>query len=177
MVVQQGEPKRKHPLLRKNSKNSELARTLMEAIIFIGAQASGKSTFYHQKFRDSHIRINLDMLKTRHRESILLAACLEMKQPFVVDNTNPTLENRNRYIIAAKNAGFRIIGCYFESKIQELLQRNALRPAPVRIPEQGIRGTYSRLILPSYQEGFDELFYIKSINREEFTIERWHDEI
>ena len=41
----------------------------MEIIILMGIQASGKSTFYRQKFADSHIRINLDMLKTRHRWS------------------------------------------------------------------------------------------------------------
>ena len=34
------------------------------------------------------------MLKTRHRESILIAACIEAKQPFVIDNTNPTPKER-----------------------------------------------------------------------------------
>lgn len=38
--------------------------------------------------------INLDTLKTRNRERILLAACLEAKQPFVLDNTNLTREVR-----------------------------------------------------------------------------------
>jgi predicted kinase len=40
----------------------------MQAIIFMGIQACGKSTFYHHKFALTHVRINLDMLKTRHRE-------------------------------------------------------------------------------------------------------------
>ncbi len=47
---------------------------IMELLLFIGGQASGKSTFYHQRFRDTHLRINLDMLRTRHREAILLKA-------------------------------------------------------------------------------------------------------
>lgn len=71
----------------------------MEAVIFIGLQAAGKSSFYREKFIDTHIRINLDMLKTRHRETILLNACLEAKQPLVIDNTNPTIEERKRYIL------------------------------------------------------------------------------
>ncbi len=62
----------------------------MEAIIFIGLQASGKSSFYKEKFIDTHIRINLDMLKTRYREKVLFDACLKAKQPLVIDNTNPT---------------------------------------------------------------------------------------
>ena len=38
----------------------------MQLIIFVGLQSSGKSTFYLDKFIDSHIRLNLDMLKTRN---------------------------------------------------------------------------------------------------------------
>jgi hypothetical protein len=82
----------------------------MEAVIFTGIQAVGKSLFYKERFFTTHVRINLDMLKTRHREKLLLKACLEMKQPFVVDNTNPTIDNRKRYIGPAKQAGFQIVG-------------------------------------------------------------------
>ena len=42
----------------------------MQLILFTGVQASGKSTFYQQYFYHTHLRINLDMLKTRHREKI-----------------------------------------------------------------------------------------------------------
>lgn len=37
----------------------------VEGIIFVGIQPSGKSTFYHDRFSNTHLRINLDMLKTR----------------------------------------------------------------------------------------------------------------
>ena len=36
----------------------------MEAVLFVGLQASGKSTFYRERFFRTHVRINLDMLKT-----------------------------------------------------------------------------------------------------------------
>ena len=61
----------------------------MEAVILCGIQATGKSTFCHSRLYSTHIRLNLDMLKTRHREDVLFEACLRAKQPFVVDNTNP----------------------------------------------------------------------------------------
>ena len=99
----------------------------MEAIIFIGLQASGKSSFYQEKFIDTHIRINLDMLKTRHREKILFNACLEAKQPFVIDNTNPTREERSYYITSAKAKKFKIIGYYFESNLENCKLRNQQR--------------------------------------------------
>lgn len=64
------------------------------------------------------------MLKTRHREKRLLETCLEISQPFVVDNTNPTVEDRQRYIESVKRQGFRVIGYYFRAKIVDSIQRN-----------------------------------------------------
>jgi hypothetical protein len=70
----------------------------MEAIIFCGIQASGKSTFFKEYFFKTHIRISLDLLGTRHKENIFLQTCFAARQRFVVDNTNAT-----------KNAGLNIL--------------------------------------------------------------------
>ena len=56
----------------------------MEMVLFIGIQATGKSSFYLERFFRTHVRVNLDMLKTHHREDLLVKACLEGKTPFVV---------------------------------------------------------------------------------------------
>ncbi len=133
----------------------------MEVIIFVGIQGSGKTTFYRERFFNTHIRINLDMLKTRHREQHLLNACLAAKQSFVVDNTNPTRENRNRYIKPAKVAGFKVIGYYFQPQIEACQQRNEQRPEPQVVPLMGLLGTHSRLEVPCLDEGFDELFAVQ----------------
>ena len=149
----------------------------MDAVIFIGVQASGKSTFFHDRFRDTHVRVNLDMLKTRHRESLLVNACIEMKQPFVIDNTNPTRDDRKRYIVPAIEAGFRVCGYYFESRIDELMRRNAARPLRQRVPDVGLRGTYNRLELPAISEGFDLLHYVRIDESGHFQVAEWNDEI
>jgi predicted kinase len=39
----------------------------VEAVILIGIQGSGKSTFFKEKFADTRVRINLDMLRTKNR--------------------------------------------------------------------------------------------------------------
>ena len=130
----------------------------MESIIFIGLQASGKSSFYFEQFCDTHIRINLDMLKTRHREKILYQACLEAKQPVVIDNTNPTIESRKSYISLAKEHRFSIIGYYFLPDLEKSLQRNQTRTRVV--PDIGIFATYKNLQEPTYIEGFDQLFNV-----------------
>jgi predicted kinase len=145
----------------------------MEAIIFIGIQGSGKSTFYKQRFADSHVRINLDMLKTRHREQYLVHACLVAKQPFVVDNTNPTREDRRRYIEPARAAGFKVVGYYFSSEVEACQERNASRPGRQAIPLPGLLGTYGRLEEPRRDEGFDDLYSVEIGGEGEFVVEEF----
>lgn len=143
----------------------------MEAVIFVGIQASGKSSFYQARFFDTHLRINLDTLKTRHRERILLRACIEAKQPFVVDNTNVSVEERARYIELARSGGFRVVGYYFRSQPKEALARNNQRMGKARILEKGILGTYKRLRAPTPEEGFDELYRVCTDEAGRFVVE------
>ena len=148
----------------------------MKGVIFIGLQASGKSTFYLKNFYKTHIRLSMDMLKTRHREKILFNACLESKQPCVLDNTNPTREEREKYISGFKAHGFEIVGYYFQSNLEECLNRNSQRQGKERILDVGVKGTYGKLRLPEYTEGFDQLYYV-SISNNEFSVDEWQDEI
>ncbi len=73
----------------------------METVIFCGIQATGKTTFYKEKFFKTHIHLSLDLLKTRNRENKFIGTCIETQQRFVVDNTNPTKEKRAKYISVA----------------------------------------------------------------------------
>ena len=134
----------------------------MEAIIFAGVQGAGKSTFYCRHFFRTHVRINLDMLRTRRREDMLLACCLQMGQRFVVDNTNRTVAERAKYIRAAREAHFRVIGYLFETDLETCLRRNESRAPHERIPPKGIVGTYRRFERPTVDEGFDELFLVRT---------------
>lgn len=145
----------------------------MEAVIFIGIQGAGKSTFFKQRYVDTHIRINGDMLRTRYREQILLEACLKAKQAFVVDKTNAALEKRARYIQPAKASGFRVVGYYFRSNFEEALRRNELREGKAKVPQSGLRSFLKELAKPSYNEGFDQLFYVWINEAGEFVVEEW----
>jgi len=149
----------------------------VDAVIFIGLQGAGKSTFYKERLFATHMRINLDMLKTRHRERRFLETCIETQQRFVVDNTNPARAERKVYIEAAKQAGFRVVGYYFQSKIKECHRRNVQRPPEQQIPLHGIRGAAGRLQLPSKDEGFDELYYVRIDEAKQFVVEEWKDEV
>ena len=144
----------------------------MKGIIFIGLQASGKSSFFLDKFYNEYLRINLDMLKTRHREKIIFNACLEGKQPCVVDNTNPTKQERKKYVAAFKEHRFSVDGYYFQSNFNECMNRNSKRTGKARLPEIALKSTRSKLELPDYAEGFDNLYYV-SITIDGFKVKEW----
>jgi predicted kinase len=145
----------------------------MQTIIFTGLQASGKSSFYRQRFFNTHIRINLDMLRTRKREATLLRACLEARQPFVVDNTNPTTAERALYIEPARLAGFSLVGYYFLPDPTACLARNASRQAEERVPPQAIWATLKKLQPPSLSEGFDAMYSVQAAPDGQFLVEAW----
>jgi predicted kinase len=147
----------------------------VEAVIFVGLQASGKSSFYRERFFDTHLRINLDMLGTRYREGVLLRACIEAGQPFVVDNTNPTAEERARYIEPARSGGFHVAGYYFCSSVKEALARNSRRTGKARVPEKGILGTRKRLRPLCFEEDFDEIYYVSIDEAGRFVVEELLD--
>jgi predicted kinase len=133
----------------------------MEAVLFCGIQAAGKTTFYIERFLRTHLRISMDLLHTRNKERKLLELCLLLQQRFVVDNTNPTRKERQHYIEAAHQHQFRVIGYYFHTDVAAAIARNARRSGKEHIPVPGIRGTYKKMERPSYEEGFDEIYQVE----------------
>ncbi len=145
----------------------------MEAVIFIGIQATGKSTFYQERFSATHVRINLDQLKTRRREDLLLEACIRARQSFVVDNTNVLASERAKYIALARPASYTVTGYYFQSRLQDALRRNQQRTGRAVIPEKGVLAKYHHMQRPQYSEGFDQLYYVSIDPRGGFLVVEW----
>jgi predicted kinase len=145
----------------------------MEAVLLIGIQGAGKSTFYRERFFDTHVRISLDLLGTRRRERILLEACLAAGQPLVVDNTNVTAAERARYIPPARAAGFRVVGYFFVPDPKGSREHNDRREGRRRVPPAGLFGTLKRLEPPRAAEGFDELFAVSLSPAGEFAVKPW----
>ena len=143
----------------------------MEMVLFIGVPGSGKSSYYQQRFYLTHLRINLDMLKTRHRERALIETCLQTRQPFVVDNTNVTKAERAIYLQKAKGAGFRVIGFFFNTTLAEALRRNEARVGRAKIPRVGVIVKFKRLQAPEIKEGFDQLWSVTLNDLGDFLVE------
>ena len=131
----------------------------MEAVVLCGVQGSGKTTLYRDRFLETHVRVSMDLLRTRAREAALLEACLRTGQRLVIDNTNPTPADRRRYVGPARAAGFRAVGYLVEVDPALAHARNAERDDRRRVPVRGVADTRRRLQRPTLEEGFDELWH------------------
>src|SRR4051794_553771 len=129
----------------------------MEAVILCGVQGAGKTTLYRDRFLETHTRVAMDLLRTRARESAFLRTCLETRMPFVVDNTNPTVAERARYVAPAREAGFKVVAYLVEVDHAMAAGRNGARGR--RAPAAGLRDVARRLVRPAPEEGFDEVWH------------------
>lgn len=146
-------------------------RAQAHAIVLIGLQASGKTTFYDRYLAPAgYVHINLDTLRTRSREAAILDECLSAGRSFVVDNTNVGSDVRAGYIEKAHEKGYEVVGIYFQSILRDCISRNATRQQPV--PSHAIASTQNRLQLPTFDEGFDSLYFAR-INGDDYEISNW----
>ena len=149
-----------------------------EVAILIGLQGSGKSSFVVRKLK-GYCHISKDHFPNARnrnkRQQRLLKEALFGDEPIVVDNTNPTRACREPIITMAKAVGARVIGYYLESSAKGCLERNEKRQGKERVPRVAIYATLAKLERPSYNEGFDELYYV-SIKGDQFQIEKWQEE-
>jgi predicted kinase len=157
-----------------------LSINCMELIIFIGLQASGKSTFYRSHFADTHDHISKDLLgnnkKPARRQHQLIEDALRAGHSVVVDNTNPTRAERAELIALGKTFGATIIGYFFEVEVKRSLQWNAAREGKARVPDIAIFATRKRLARPDYAEGYDQLFLVRALVDGQFAISVWQDD-
>ena len=127
-----------------------------------------------KKLAKKFVRVNLDTLKTRNQEKLLIEDCIKQGKSFVVDNTNPTKADRGRYIPLAKASGYKVIGYFMESKLKDCIERNNLRQGKEKIPSIAIAATSNKLQLPSFDEGFDELYFVKNDGKT-MTVSEWRE--
>jgi predicted kinase len=153
----------------------EVFKKTKTCVILIGLQASGKTTFYEQYLKDSCEHISLDILHTRNKERQAVEGCITRGVSFAVDNTNPTIAERQKYIQAAHAAGYQVIGCYLKSGISECALRNRAREDKAKVPDVAIYSTSNKLQLPSVSEGFDRLYYVSVSPGSMFDIEEQMD--
>ena len=137
----------------------------MEVVILIGLPASGKSTFYRERFAATHDHVSKDVMRhaarpqTRQQQSI--AASLAAGRSVVVDNTNPSRAARAAIVGLARQHGAQVSAYYFETSAADALRRNRAREGRDRVPDVAIFTVRKRLEPPEASEGFDRIYLVR----------------
>ena len=134
-----------------------------ELIINVGYPGSGKSFYTDSNIvNNGYIYVNQDTLKTQPKcLKMVVKACSEGSS-VVVDNTNPSVEVRKKYIDIAKKYGYRIRCLYFDTS-QNISMHNAYYRTMVTkggrkaIPTIAYRVYNKKFVKPTVEEGFDEV--------------------
>ena len=145
-----------------------------ELVVFVGLQASGKSTFYREVFAATHEHVSKDLFRHNknrgRRQAQLVEGALRSGRSVVVDNTNPAPEDRAPLIELAQGYGARAVAYYFESETRASRERNGRREGKARVPDVAIYATAKKLVPPSRGEGFDEVYGVKIVEGSGFEV-------
>jgi len=146
----------------------------MECVILVGLPASGKSTFFRERFAGTHDHVSKDLLRNnrqpQRRQEQLIAESLASGRSVVVDNTNPAVAVRAPLMAIARKHGAEVVGYYFVTEAGDALRRNRARGGRERVPDVAIFTARKRLEPPTIAEGFDRLFTVR-MNEAEKTFE------
>jgi predicted kinase len=146
----------------------------MDLVILVGLPGSGKSTFYQERFADTHVLVSKDLMKNTprpaRRQEALIAEALAAGRSVVVDNTNPGLKDRTPLIELARSHGARVIAYFFRSTPGECLARNRQREGPARVPNAAIFIINKRLQPPTLAEGLDALYEVTCASPSGFAV-------
>jgi predicted kinase len=151
----------------------------MELVIFVGLQASGKTSFYRARFAQTHELVSKDRMPNNRnptrRQLVLVEEALRAGRPVVVDNTNARAADRLPLVILGHALGARVVGYCFESHIEDCLERNRARAGKARVPDEALYATRKRLKAPSYAEGFDALYFVR-MDAGGWEVTEWEDD-
>lgn len=152
----------------------------LELAILVGLQAAGKSTFARRRFGGTHEYVSKDLLRSNRRpgrrQAQLVAAALAAGRSVVVDNTNPTREERAELIGLGRAHGVTVAGYLFPPDVPASRARNSLRLGRERVPDVAIYATAKRFQPPAPEEGFDALYRVRISGEGTFAVEPWQEE-
>jgi predicted kinase len=147
---------------------------MAEVVILVGLQASGKTTFYHQMLAATHEHVTKDAFpnarRPQTRQMRMIEAALDAGRDVAVDNTNPSHEEWQPIIAAARAHGARVVGYWFPPDLAVSQVRNAVRTGKTRVPDVGLYATLKRLRRPGAADGFDALFAVRADGRGGFDV-------
>ncbi|GFY60120.1 hypothetical protein TNIN_354521 [Trichonephila inaurata madagascariensis] len=147
-----------------------IASPSSEVIVFVGFPAAGKTHFVQTYLiPKGYIHINRDTLGSWQKCVSECSKALSKGQKVVIDNTNPDIESRSRYIQEAKkfNAPCR---CFlFDCSLEQAKHNNVFRELQnpdkkhVGVNDMVLNGYKSKYKEPSMKEGFSQLVKVNFV--------------
>lgn len=143
----------------------------------IGAPGCGKSTYIQNHLKENELVISRDKIrfgmlndndeyfskeKEVYNEFIKqIDAAIAADATFYVDQTSLNGAARNKLFSRLKKKPDKVIGIYFTTSLDTILQRNAQRTGRALVPEDAVINMFNSLTKPTLEEGFDEILEVE----------------
>ncbi|XP_061444616.1 bifunctional polynucleotide phosphatase/kinase isoform X2 [Rhineura floridana] len=136
-----------------------------ELVVAVGFPAAGKSTFLKQYLASAgYVYANRDTLGSWQKCVATCQAALQAGKSAAVDNTNPDLESRRRYIECAKEAGVSCRCFLFTTSLEQAKHNNRFREMTekghVPVNDIVLNSYKNKYVEPALEEGFSEILKI-----------------
>ena len=145
--------------------------------VVIGAPGCGKSTYIQNHLKENELVISRDKIrfgmlndndeyfskeKEVYNEFIKqIEAAIAADATFYVDQTSLNAAARNKLFSRLKKKPDKVIGIYFTTSLDTILQRNAQRTGRALVPEDAVINMFNSLTKPTLEEGFDEILEVE----------------
>lgn len=154
-----------------------------EMIIIVGMPGSGKSYISAEIQSKGFIEnklymiINRDKLKTIEKCIKYCESNLKLNLSVIIDNTNPSLADRKKFIDLAKKYSYQIRCILFDMPLELALHNNYYRHFKYNsllIPKIAYNIYKSRYVKPEIKEGYKEIIKINSISNHDYLYQKYY---
>uniref|UniRef100_A0AAR2LUE8 PNK FHA domain-containing protein n=1 Tax=Pygocentrus nattereri TaxID=42514 RepID=A0AAR2LUE8_PYGNA len=144
-----------------------LTSTSQEVIVAVGFPGAGKSTFFHAHvIPKGYVYVNRDTLGSWQNCVSACERALKEGRSVAVDNTNPDLESRKRYVDVSQKAGVPCRCFNFTASLEQSKHNNRFRemvPSAMKhvpVNDMVFHSYKKKFVNPSLSEGFSEILQI-----------------
>ena len=159
------------PVSLVEPEGSSITATSQEVILFIGPPASGKTTFYRKHLQpQGYVHINRDTLGSWQKCVTECEKAIELGKSVVIDNTNPDVDSRKRYLTVAEKHNIptrcflftaSVAHCKHNNRFREL--KNVGNPVYKAVNDIAFNAYSARYSQPDVNEGFTKIVQVNFI--------------